>query len=304
MNAVTAFFFGLREAFTLREAERAAIADGDERRAEARKLAAAARARRSAARKTMTPPPAVTLLREALVLAIASERATRGEDTASIDLAKEVDAEGPIAAWAGSTSRTYVDDLEFADAEALRDALDALVTRRLSLTDTRSVLAIRALRYGRFIALSLAIACTLFAIARATFLVHDVALGKPVITNGLHPESPPNGEGVVDGRTRGTFGVFTAQSAHPFVMIDLEKEYAISSIRIFNRGDGWFDDGLPLVVEVSTDGIRFTEVGRRTTHYDKWAFALPAGTQGRWVRVSKATPGELALNEIEVYARE
>ncbi len=63
-------------------------------------------------------------------------------------------------------------------------------------------------------------------------------------------------------------------------MIDLEKPYAISSMRIFNRGDGWFDDGLPLVVEVSMNGIQFTEVARRTTHYDKWSCRRARGNRG------------------------
>ncbi len=201
MNVVANFFFGLREAFTLSEAERAAVECGESRRDEARRFAVAGRARRSAARKLMTPPPAVTLLREALELAIASERAARGEGASDVDLRRDIgDTVDAIARFLAATSRTYVDDLDFADAEALRDALDVEVTRRLSLVDTRSLLAIRALRYGRFIALSIAVGVVSVLIARATFLTHNVALGKPVMTNGLHPESPPAGEGVVDGQ--------------------------------------------------------------------------------------------------------
>ncbi len=300
---ITNFFSGLREIFTLDHAERDAKTYGITARTLASRFAAAAKTRRAAARRAANPVVAMTLLREALELAIASECAARGEPSDDIDLHGLEPSNGIIADWLAATSRTYVDELPFVEAEALRDALDSEVSSRLSKVDTRSVLALRALRYGRTLAVAIALAAIGAMIVKAEFLVHNVALDKPIYTSGLRPESPPGGAGVVDGRTRGTFGVFTAQSQRPFVTVDLERSYAISSIRIVNRGDGWFDDGLPLVVELSMDGGSFTEVARRTTHFDKWSFALPASTTARFVRVAKATPGELALNEIEVYAR-
>ena len=285
MTVATDFIVGLREAFTLREAERAALADGDARRAEAKRLASAARARRAAARKLASPIAAATLLREALVI---------------LGFEASGETHPAVRQFLATSSPLYVDELPFAEAEALRDALDTELGRRLGATDTRSVAAIRALRAGRLAAVGLAVFFLTLAFVRAKFLPHDVAIGKPVLTSGARD----NGEAVVDGRTRGTFGVYTNEAARPFVMVDLEKPYTITRIRVFNRGDGWFDESLPLVIEISDEAVAFKQVAQRSTHFDVWTVDLPPGTRARFVRVAKPTRGYIALNEIEVYSRE
>ena len=72
-----------------------------------------------------------------------------------------------------------------------------------------------------------------------------------------------------------------------------------------NRVDGWFDDCLPLVVEVSRDGNKWDEVARRDRHFDaNPPWVVEAGGRGaRFVRLRVAHHGSLALSEVEVYGK-
>jgi len=304
MSIATDFVVGLREAFTLRHALRAAEADGDARRAEARRWIDAAKTRRAGARKLASAVTATSLLREALDLVLVAERVLRGESAeAPADLAAALEAAPPVVRdFAASRSPLHVDELPFAEADALRDALDEEITRRLRAMDARSTTAIQALQWGRLAAVMLAVSIVAATIVRDELFPRNVARDKPVLTSGLRNETKP--EGAVDGRTRGTFGVYTNESRHPFVTVDLQKVYGLTRIRIFNRGDGWFDESLPLVVEISDDGVRWHELARRTEHFDIWSILPADGTRARFVRVAKPVPGYIALNEIEVYSRE
>lgn len=193
------------------------------------------------------------------------------------------------------------DGLTFAEAEAQRDALELEVASLLASVESRTPTELSGLVYGRFAAIAIAICVVLWG-ATSPWRVHDVALGKPVTTSPLlaPPDKP---DGIVDGRTRGTFGLQTTRAHAPFVTIDLQRTYRIRRIAIYNRGDGWFDEILPLSLEVSSDGFTFQHVATRTEHFQVWDLKFDAGLDARFVRVSK-TDGYIALNEIEVYARD
>jgi hypothetical protein len=84
-------------------------------------------------------------------------------------------------------------------------------------------------------------------------------------------------------------------------MVDLLASYKIDKVKIYNRADGWFDDGLPLSLEFSEDGATFTEVNKRTEGFTSrapWTFEAK-GAKTRYVRVR--SPKYVALTEIEVY---
>jgi F5/8 type C domain len=86
-----------------------------------------------------------------------------------------------------------------------------------------------------------------------------------------------------------------------WVTVDLEAVRPISTIKIFNRADGWLDDGLPLRLELSQDDQRWTEVERRTTSFSAtapWVATLQAA-RARYVRV--ASDKYVALTEIEIF---
>jgi hypothetical protein len=285
----------------LRHAEREALAAGD-RRLDVRRYIDAARTRRSAARRLANAVAASTLLAEALELAIVGAAVARGERADDVDVrAALTHAPANVVAYFDRGTRLHTDELPFAQADELRDALDAEVSRLVGAVDVRSVLAVRALRWSRIAALIVVALLAVSAVARAYLFPHNVARGKHIRSSGLRDGA--TGAELVDGRTRGTYGAATVDSPHSFITVDLDKVYTLTSIRLFNRGDGWFGDSLPMAVDVSEDGNTFHEVARRGTVFTVWSIDC-AGTRARFVRISKLTHGYVALNEIEIYSRE
>jgi hypothetical protein len=102
--------------------------------------------------------------------------------------------------------------------------------------------------------------------------------------------------------------VCTNHELGPWVMVDLQKSQPIATVKVYNRGDCcWGNWDLPAVLELSDDGVHFSQVARRTTGYsstDPWVVPV-SGQAGRFVRlrVDAPEPRELVLNEIEVFTR-
>lgn len=306
MTAVRAFLVGLREVFWLENAEERARALGTAERERRQRFSAAARARRAVARKSSSAPVAVVLLRDALELALRAPHADGDFDLVTALERARLDTRMPNA-----TSRVLellvldsplaVDDLSFAEAESLREAFDDCVAAALGEARAPSVFSVRALRIGRALGAVLLVAWVVSSYVRTHFLVHNVALGKLVTSSPLRGESPTP-DHLVDGRTRGTYGLATTEVEHPFVDIDLEQTYVLDHVVVYNRGDGWFDDSLPLVLSVSDNGVRFEEIARRDDHFVTWRVDLGQRRE-RVVRLSMPHHGYIALNEVEVYGR-
>ena len=306
MSAVRAFFVGLREVFTLdRAAARARTLD-DAERTRRKQLIRATRDRWTAANKLADPVPAIILLRDALHFALRA-----ASDVLEVDeraLLERIAGPRVESSKIETVARLLVlheplelDDLRFAEAESIRLAFERCLHAVLGSVDTRSVVAVHVLRISRPLALVVLAAWLVVPYARTHWMVHDVALGKPVTSSPLRGESP-SADHVTDGKTRGPFDIATISMEHAFVMVDLGTDYAIQRIRVVNRGDGWFDDILPIQLEISSDGSRFTTVARKDDHFDTWTVEL-GGRRARFVRLFKPDNGYIAINEIEVYAR-
>jgi hypothetical protein len=278
---LTDFAAGAREIFLLRAARAKVEGYGEARLAQIREHKRIAGARLTSSRRVANAHAALELLDVALDHALRAAHVAEGKDETYEPPPPRAPAEG------------------FAQAEAQRNEMEARVANLLASVESRTETELDGLRVGRFAA----IAVVLFVCGRALALhygVHNVALHKPVAASSVAFSKPATG--ITDGRTRDTFGVHTNEGPHPFVTIDLERTYRIRKIRVFNRGDGWFDEVLPLSIELSTDGTTFHEIARRTTHFDVWD--IDAGmADARWVRATKDS-GYIALNEIEVYSRE
>ena len=126
----------------------------------------------------------------------------------------------------------------------------------------------------------------------------------------MHPSSrkagPPDGHELVDGDIGTSFGVLTNVEDSPSVVIDLQDRYWIDSVKVHNRVDGWFDDCLPLVVELSQDGVHWDAIGRRDQHFDAnppWVVD-GGGRPAHFVRVRVDRKSYLALSEVEVYGKQ
>ena len=190
---------GIREAMLLRHARTIVQAYGSARLDEIRAHKREASARLRSSRRLSDAHAAAVLLVNARAFA-ARATAAAGREPRPV-LAVDVDALG------------------FADAEALRDRLELEVGADLAAIESRTPTELRGLEIGRFAAVVVAIWALLWSVT-APWRLHDVALGKPVKTSPLLPP-PATPEGIVDGRTRGTYGLQTAVSPAPFVTIDL-----------------------------------------------------------------------------------
>jgi hypothetical protein len=130
----------------------------------------------------------------------------------------------------------------------------------------------------------------------------NIALGKPVRVSS-YKQKPPDGHELVDGRPGFTFAVETNVEESPSVVIDLLSEHAIDRIVIHNRADGWWDDCLPLVVELSRDDRTYTELARRVTYFgfDTPWVVQASGRMARFVRIRVARRSYLALGRVEIF---
>ena len=212
--------------------------------------------------------------------------------------------EPALAVLAG---QTIVDLDETRDGE-VGDVVERLLPlldwfqRRIEL---RSILDVRAARWRRhlFVAglfLSLAVGTAAFV-----SVPKNVALRRPTTMSSTHPSSTAPEGGVVDGITDESYGAHTTAEETPWIMVDLVTPRRLKKVKIYNRGDGWFDTCLPLTLEVSEDAQRFTEVEVRTTVFsqaDPWQARLN-GKAVRFVRVRGKSGGYVALSEIEAYER-
>ncbi len=199
---------------------------------------------------------------------------------------------------------TAFDELTGDALAAGRAAIDATVRFLASQVDTRTPREIKVSRFARVGAVVVLVASALVWWGMSMALPPDVALHAQVTTSGHHPNStaPFDNSGAVNGEIEPSYGVHT-NIGSAWVLVDLGKVYKVSTVKIYNRGDGYFDDGLPFTLELSQNGTSFTTVDRRTTGFTQanpWTFS-PSGARARYVRISSTS--YVALAEIEVYGR-
>lgn len=109
--------------------------------------------------------------------------------------------------------------------------------------------------------------------------------------------------GAVDGLRHGQLGFHSNQEQGPWLMVDLGAATALGHIEVYGRGDCCYDQSLPLVLDVSADGVRFVEVARRQSPFgqvDPWRVE-GEGRMARQVRVRSDKFGYLVIAELEVF---
>jgi hypothetical protein len=193
------------------------------------------------------------------------------------------------------------------DPEELTASQEALEREALwlgTLVDLRTPTYRAGARVGRIGGLAIAGVWLLYALFHAIFPPKNLALNRPV-RQSSHQVGTPDPAGLVDGKIASNYGFHTdVTQRDAWGIIDLEKAGPIRKIVVYNRSDTNPDDGLPLMIDVSTDGVTFHEVARRTDRFGDGAFLSPPWTfstrdYGRYVRVRSKR--YIALNEIEVF---
>ena len=191
-----------------------------------------------------------------------------------------------------------------AAAELGRNA-QVLVKQVAALVDRRTVNQLRLERGIRATVLAVVVVALLGFGVSALLRGENVALRKSVTVSSIHPASTSLPSGLTDGVTTGSYGVHTNLGENPWVQVDLAAVYAIDRVKIYNRGDGYYDDGLPMVLQFSLDGTSFQDVETRATGFSQlqpWT-AKTHGRRARYVRVKGAKGKYVSLSELEVFGK-
>jgi hypothetical protein len=307
------------EFFLLRNAARTVRAYGPAQRDRMARHHAAGDRRFRSGRRLIDPGPAALLLREAILCYLRASAIALAPDAPDDALTPEalgrdvpaVPAD-PVAPHVaedsdrvrraiGSADPLFFDSLDRDELELTRSALDRAASMLRGAAEVRSTAHLRGTRFGRVAGCVLLVAAAAYHVARWRFWP-DLAYHKPVTASSV--SALPDLHGLVDGDLGKTsFGGATRVESNPWISIDLQAIFKISTVRVYNRVDGWFDDNLPLVLQISVDGTRWEDVGRRDTtfgHAPPWTVDLPR-RPARFVRVHGDGPMAIVLTEIEVF---
>jgi hypothetical protein len=194
-----------------------------------------------------------------------------------------------------------------AEAAALVSAmarLVALLKRAVEPRTPRRLAVLAAMR----LALLAAVAVVAIALpVRRALAPKNLALNKPVTMSSVYKtRRDVGGSYLVNGKLEWSYGGHTDNPGpdNPFMTIDLRAPTRIGKIAVHNRGDGHFDDCLPLTLSVGLDPSATNVLGVRDKHFTRtepWVVDHLDVT-ARYVRVSKVGAAYIALTEIEVYA--
>jgi hypothetical protein len=195
-----------------------------------------------------------------------------------------------------------LDALPSEELQDVRAAAQEIAAWLRTRVDPRPVIALRRARWLRIVVAAFATLALLVVLASWAFAPKNIARGKITIASSHHPGTPP-ASGATNGQVEAAYGVHTEAEAEPWVMVDLGRPYSLGEARVYNRGDGWQDEGLPIAFDISIDGSVWKEVDRRTTPYSQaqpWVIKIHAPPV-RYVRVRRPVRGVIAISEIEVY---
>jgi F5/8 type C domain len=126
----------------------------------------------------------------------------------------------------------------------------------------------------------------------------DLAAGKPWKTSSK--------AGDCDAAQRRCLGVATAilfhtvEEENPWYEIDLGSQQPFSKVEVQNRTDCCPERAVPLVVEVSNDGKKYTEVARKPDSFSYWVAELKSPAIARYVRLRVARRSLLHLERVSV----
>jgi hypothetical protein len=261
-------------------------------------------------------PASVSAYREAVLLSTFALMASRDPDAATANLTPsaaiarldetlategvavppELEEARPVIVTSDPLS---ADRLAIEDLDAKANSLEAVLRFLPTLLEVRSPAQITVIRTAR-LAVATAALCGLVSWGVRP---GNVAVHKPARSSSADLDTAP--WGAVDGDKMAAFGFHSQTEESPWLSIDLERPYAISSLKIFGRGDCCFDQSIPLALEISDDGTNYRKIAERTEPFsqdDPWVVE-PGRPVARFVRLRTQRPSVLVLTEVEVYGR-
>ena len=104
---------------------------------------------------------------------------------------------------------------------------------------------------------------------------------------------------LVDGDVT-NIGFHTENGPNQFVVIDLGEVKKFDKVVVYNRVDCCKERAVPVRLEVSDDGVRYTKLEDRTEVFDVWT-AKMLRAKGRYLRLRLLQVNPFHLSEVEVY---
>lgn len=136
-------------------------------------------------------------------------------------------------------------------------------------------------------------------------IIAAIAIGMPYLTRGgdLAKGRPFKLSSVYNGcNERGKCGELmfhTENEKNPWVSIDLGGKKTVRAVEVTNRSDCCGERAVPLSVELSEDGRRFSEVARREDPFGTWTAKFKP-KQARYVRLRSQQTTFLHLENVVV----
>ena len=311
---------GVREFFLLEKAAEKVAALGSSRRDIVRSYYEAAQRRLNVAQDLRGPvqtPAALALYRQGSHFLAVAYLTSRGQDydPASVNLEdafqameQAFEAEGLNVPAEYDQARPMLVSLDPLDLDRLSaeeaarrvEELEATSRWLTSLIDARSP---SELRWTRFFRSSIAIAGAVVLLVMLVLRLiapKNLALDKPAAASSVALSTLP--AGVVDGSKNGSFGYHSQLEDSPWLSIDLGRPIAISRIKTFGRGDGPYDQSIPLALEVSDDGTTYQQIALRSEPFSEsspW-IVEPSALVTRYLRLKTMRHSYLVLGEVEV----
>ncbi len=188
------------------------------------------------------------------------------------------------------------------NAEALAGvALRQAVQKELDDRSAVLWLARRRRVIGRGVLGSLLVLAVLIAAVppfRRTIFPPDLAEGKPWVASSALEGYQLQG---IMGDPNAPVGLFhTRDEMSPSLTIDLGGVKMLHEVTVANRRDCCRERALPLVIEVSRDGLAWRQVGYRRGDFRDWTASFPA-TRGRFVRLRVERKTILHLGRVAVH---
>ena len=128
----------------------------------------------------------------------------------------------------------------------------------------------------------------------------NLAFHRPVQASSTEEVAYLNTDRLVDGVVDNVGFHTTAADPSPSATIDLGASKRFGTVVIHNRADCCQERQVPMVLEVSEDGVKFERLAERAVKFDAWTVDnLQA--RGRYVRLRLEGSGMFHLAEVAIY---
>jgi hypothetical protein len=125
----------------------------------------------------------------------------------------------------------------------------------------------------------------------------DLAAGKPWRASSSLDQCQPEQRWCAGSRT--TIFFHTREDPAPWLEIDLESVQRISRVEVRNRSDFGPERAVPLLIELSSDGVKYWPVAHRAITFTQWNATFPPRS-ARYVRLTVQRPSYFHLERVSV----